>query len=347
MRKFHICNTRSRSGIARYAEAFFRVALRDVGYVHLEPDQVDEEMARSDPASGAVWHVQLGAHQFQERDAFVKLLRAGHRNVDATLHDPPFLTFPFFHFDSPIANRVSRGVDWYLDTLGWQSHYARKARRIFVLSEKGAAWLRARRGVSTVEVMPHVVEASSIWNDGPGEDVRDVIFFGYIGRTKGLDYALELHSAIRGAFPEVGMHIVGQPGSRREQRDLDELLRRFDRGVEFHGFLPEEKLDAVFARCEHVFLPFARYKYFCPVSGSTLNGLKRGRIVWTSDVNAVGELIDTGVNGLLFSGSVEQDLTTYRELRANPDRRAAISSGALETVRAMSGFDYSRHFRED
>jgi glycosyltransferase involved in cell wall biosynthesis len=344
MRKLYVCSTRSRSGIARYAESFYRVALRDAGYTHLEPDDVSSEMSRPGTAAGTTWLLELGAHQYRERDAFVALVRSGHGNVDVTLHEPPFLTFPFFHFDGAIANRISRGVDWYLDTLGWQTHYMRKARRVFVLSQRGAEWVRARRGISTVNVMPHVVEASSIWSRGPDEAQQDIVFFGFIGRSKGLEYALRLHAAIRADFPDVGMHVVGQATSPREQVGLDALRRTHADGVEYHGFVNEGDLDAIFARAAHVFLPFAPFRYFCPVSGSVLHGLRRGRIVWTSDVNAVAETIQDGVNGLFFTGRVNDDLETYRALRGEPARRASIAANAIETARRMSRFDYGRLF---
>jgi glycosyltransferase involved in cell wall biosynthesis len=344
MPRFYVCNTRSRSGIARYSESFFRVALQGAGYVHLQPDEVGREMARHGAQSGTVWHIELGAHQYLERDAYVRLVRAGHEIVDVTLHEPPFITFPFFSFKSRIANRVSRGVDWYLDTLGWQSRYLRKARRIFVLSERGAAWLRERRGISRVQVLPHVIEAESIWSGGAGDEARDILFFGFVGRAKGLDYALALHSAIRKCFPDVEMHVVGQSTAPRDQRFLNELKRRFADGVRFHGFVPEAELEDIFARCTDVFLPFAPYKYFCPVSGSIIHGIKRGRVVWTSNVNAVRETITPGVNGLIFDGSVERDLAVYQELRASAGRRAAIASSAIETARSISRFDYGEYF---
>lgn len=346
MERFHVFGTRSRSGIARYGESFFRHVLGPAGYVHLEPEEVPAAMRRLGGERTAVWHLELGAHQFAERDAFVALSAAGFRNLDLTVHEPPFLTFPFFHFRSPLANRVSRGLDWYLHSLGAQARAARRARRSFVLSERGADWLRRRQGVTAVEVIPHVVEPAAIWGEGPPEGVQDLAFFGFIGRSKGLEQALAFHAAIRAEFPDVGMHVVGQASSPRDQAALDGLRRRYADGVRYHGYVPEERLDDVFRGAAHVLLPFAPFRWFCPVSGSILHGLRRGRVVWASDVNAVRETIEPGRNGLLLTGDLSRDLATYRELRARPERRAAISAAALATARRHADHDYSRHFRD-
>jgi glycosyltransferase involved in cell wall biosynthesis len=346
MRKFHVCNTRSRSGIARYAESFHRVVLQDAGYVHLEPEQVAEAMAATDGERDAVWHVELGSQQFAERDAFVRLTGAGCRSVDVTLHEPPHLTFPFFHFRSRLANRLSRGFDWYLGSFGAQTRHMRRARRIFVLSEKGAALVRRTRGVSRVHVIPQVVERATIWERGPAQSVNDILFFGFIGPAKGLAYALALHASIRKTRPDVGLHVVGATLSPRDSRALDALRQSRPEGVQFHGFVPEGELDALFARCAHVVLPFTQYRYFCPVSASLLQGLRRGRIVWTFDVNAIRETIDPGVNGMFLSGALERDTEAFHELDASPERRASIGEGALATARAAAAFDYGAHFRE-
>jgi glycosyltransferase involved in cell wall biosynthesis len=109
----------------------------------------------------------------------------------------------------------------------------------------------------------------------------------------------------------------------------------------------EADLDGIFSRCAHVFLPYARFRYFCPVSASVLAGLRRGRVVWVSDVNAMRETIVPGVNGLIFSGDVPEDLATYRWLREEPERQAAIAARAIETARAAAAFDYGRYFAPD
>jgi glycosyltransferase involved in cell wall biosynthesis len=196
-------------------------------------------------------------------------------------------------------------------------------------------------------VIPQVVEAASIWERGPAEDVRDLLFFGFIGPVKGLEYALALHASIRKTLPDVVLHVVGETLSPRDRGALDSLRQSNPEGVQFHGYVPEADLDAVFARCAHVVLPFSQYRYFCPVSASLLNGLRRGRIVWTSDVNAIRETIDPGVNGMFLSGALERDAAAFLELQADSGRMASIAAAAIRTAHASAAYDYARHFVED
>jgi glycosyltransferase involved in cell wall biosynthesis len=216
-----------------------------------------------------------------------------------------------------------------------------------VLSEAGARRLRARRGLSGVQVIPHVVDPQAVWARGPGDGVEDVLFFGFIGRSKGLEYALALHARIRRTLPMVGMHVVGQAAPGRDQAALDVIRDRFSAGVTYHGFVPEDRLDAIFARCAHAFLPFAASPWLCPVSGSILHGLWRGRIVWTSDVNAAREIIDPGVNGLFLTGNVGQDVEAFLRLHEGGARRASIAAAALETARRRAAFDFDGYFGRD
>jgi glycosyltransferase involved in cell wall biosynthesis len=347
VRRFHVCNTRSRSGIARYAEAFQRVALGPLGYEFLQPDEVPAAAAATEGGRAATWHLQMGGAQQAERDAYVRLVDAGCTRVDLTLHEPPFLSFPFFRFRHHRLNTLSRGFDWYLDSLGIQRRYLRQARRIFVLSRRGAAVLRERQGIDGAVVIPMVVDPSTIWCAGPDDAARDILFFGFIGRSKGLGYALDLHARILESRPGLRMHVIGEALSARDRRELEELLAAHPVAVEYHGFVAEAALDGIFARCAHLFAPFAPYKYFTPASSTVVNGLRRGRIVWASDVNAIRESIVPGVNGMLFSGSLDQDATAFCALEEDGMRRAAMAQAALETARAAATYDYASHFRED
>lgn len=346
MHRFHVGDTRGRSGIARYTEVFHRVALADAGYTHLQPDQAAAAMAATRGGQDATWHLQLGANQVGELAAYRQLVRAGCTRIDVTLHEPPFLAFPFFRFGSHRANTLSRGFDWYLDSLGIQRRLLRASRRIFVLSRKGAEALRQRHGIDRAVVIPMAVDPASIWERGPAPEVRDLLFFGFIGRAKGLEYALALHASIRQAIPGVAMHVVGETLSDRDQRGLEALKARYADGVHYHGYVPEADLDTLFARTAHVLLPFAAYRYFVPTSASTLGGLARGRVVWVSDVNAIRETVRHGENGMLLSGDPSRDRDAFLALEGDPERRRALAEGALETARAMARFDHASLFRE-
>jgi glycosyltransferase involved in cell wall biosynthesis len=339
--KYYVCNTRKKSGIARYALDFNDLVMQPLGYTLVEPSAMTPSvLAAASPST--LFHVELGAMQFEERDALVRILRAGHRLVDVTLHDPPFLTFPYFHFRSPFLNRLSRGVDWYLGSLGAQTRSLHRLRRVFVLTDKGADSLR-RRGAARLERIPHVVSPQSIWSSASTQS-RDILYFGFIGPAKGIEYALTLHERIIESRPDVRMHVVGEAIGASEKAFFAGLQARYRRQVVYHGFVPEQDLDAVYASVRHVFLPFEEYRYFHPASGSVINSLKRGRVVWASAVNSVPELIQHRHNGVLLTKQLDADATEFLSLADDSAALDRIGANALQSARAMSEYPYARHF---
>lgn len=341
MRAFHICNINSQSGIAKYASDFHDMVLGPLGYELISPCNVLSDWIAQQPADTR-WHIQLGAMQFEERKAFTRLYYAGAKQVDATLHDPPFLTFPYFPFSSSFLTKLSRGFDWYLGSFGFQQRALRRLNKVFVLTEKGRFATERMRG-NDVYRIPHIVHPNSIWQTATSLN-NDILYFGFIGQSKGIDYALMLHERILRLMPEVNMHVVGKTTSNTQHAFLQSLKKRFHRKVTYHGFIAEDSLDELFSRVRHVFLPFQPYKHFYPASGSVINGLKRGRIVWSTPVNSVPELIINGKNGLLLTGNLEADADMFFKLSCDQAKQDQIAHAALETARGMSAYPYAQHF---
>lgn len=348
VRAFHVCRTDSRSGVARYALDFHEHVLEPLGYELVAPRDVTPAWLAGLSGGGrdrAVFHVQLGAMQFDERRALSALWRAGFAKVDATLHDPPFLTFPYFAFGSELATRLSRGFDWYLGSLGIQARALRRLRRVYVLTEKGRRVLVAR-GAADVRRIPHVVRPAAI-HDAAATTTQDALYFGFIGPAKGLDYALRLHERILDAMPSVRLHVVGEAVGARERAYLDACRARYRRNVVFHGYVEEERLDGLFAAVRHVFLPFEPHPHVHAASGSLVNALRRGRVVWTTGANAVAEIVEHGRNGLMLARDVDADAAAFVRLAASPAALDAIAGGAIETARAMAAYPYAGRFVEE
>lgn len=341
VRAFHVCRTDSRSGVARYAADFHEHVLAPLGYELVDPGFVERARLASLPRD-TVFHVQLGAMQFAERRAAATLVAAGFRRVDATLHDPPFLSFPYFAFDSELLTRLSRGFDWYLGSFGLQARLLRRLRRAYVLTEGGRRLLVAR-GAADVRRIPHVVRPSAVWGSAATTS-RDILYFGFVGPAKGLEYALRLHERILERMPAVRLHVAGDAIGARDRAFLDRLAARFARNVEFHGYVEEDRLDALFALARHVFLPFEPHPYVHAASGSLVNALRRGRVVWTTDANAVAETVEHGRNGLLLTRDLGADAAAFLALAGDDGALDAIGEAALATARAMAGYPYAADF---
>lgn len=334
--RFHVCDVSRRSGITKYAMDFHRQVLEPLGY-ELTPPQDLKAQLRDAPAAAA-FHFQMGAGQFEERLALSQVLDAGFANVDATLHDPPFLTFPFYAFRSPILMRMSRAFDWYLNSLGQQRRTIAQLRTAYVLSAEGAASL-SRQGALNVTHIPHLVLPEEItWNAGAATE--DLLYFGFIGRGKGLEYALALHEELLRLAPELKLHVIGQAMGARDKAYFDDLKARYAKQTVFHGYVEEGALNTLFYQIRHVLLPFKPYKYFTPISGSVINALKRGRIVWTTPVNAIPELIRDGENGFFLTGDLEQDAERLVSLSQKPSRLEDVARAAFASVAALSNYPY-------
>lgn len=342
MSRYHVCNFDKRSGIAKYGRDFNELVLRPAGYEPVSPRQVMSLQRQSRLKPEDVFHIELGAMQFEERDAMLHLMAAGHRRIDATIHDPPFLTFPLKSFESPFLNRLSRGFDFYLGGLGGQRRVLRRLRRAFVLTDKGEQAL-LERGATHVVRIPHLVLPSAVWTNSDCAS-QDILYFGFVGRNKGIDYALELHSRIRARKASIRMHVIGEAMGTADQAYFRGLQERYQVGVMYHGYVDEHRLDDLFAQARHVFLPFNQYKYFQPASGSVINALKRGRVVWASAVNTVPELIEHRRNGMLLTRDIESDARAFLELADDNQALRGMGDAALSTARQMAQYPFHQHF---
>jgi glycosyltransferase involved in cell wall biosynthesis len=280
------------------------------------------------------FHLELGAGQFPERDLLIKLIHYGFKNINITLHDPPFLTFPFYRFSIPLLNQPSRGFDWYFNTFGATKRVLIKCRNIYVLSQKGKRSVESRYGLTNVQYIPHIVDPEKVETIPLDGTISDILFFGFIGPKKGLDYALRLHAEIQKISPGIKLHVIGEATAAKAAKYFESLKSQFHSGVIYHGFVPESELDGIFNQVAHVFLPFQEYGYLCPASGSVLNALRRGKIVWTNPVNAIGEVINDEMNGLFFASDIDVDAKRFISLSSSVSDVCVLSESALATARA-------------
>lgn len=329
--KYYVCNTASRSGIARYAEDFFKCVLEEKGYTLISPAALTA-IFLSQCDSETRFFFELGAGQYAEKKALLLTLQKGFK-ASITLHDPPFVNFPYLQVKGRVLNKLSRGIDWYFNTFGLTRAVLKKCETIYVLSRKGEKLLHDRFGALNTKYIPHVVSSKKISKKPLTGDEKNIMFFGFIGRGKGLDYALQIHSLIVRDNPEVEMHVVGEAADQSAKAYLECLKKRYKENVNYHGYVPEERLDALFASVAHVFLPFYEYKYVCPTSGSVISALRRGKIVWTNPVNSVPELIEDGRNGVFFRNDPARDVGVFKGFIENPHLAADISRRALMSVR--------------
>lgn len=340
--RYHVFREDDRSGIASYAKVFHDLVLGPCGYMALDPATItDRKIAIQDEDE---FHVQLGIFQNLERQAMSLLQRRGLRTIDATLHDPPFTSFPYFKFESQHLDRLSRGFDWYAGSLGLQRKAIEKLRRAFVLSETGAAAVKRVAPAASLEVIPHIVDEGTIWPATVTPPPNTVLYFGFIGPNKGLERALELHRAVNALRPGTQCHVVGGVNGPANEEYLARMKRRFASGVIYHGFAPAMKLDAIFRSAGHAVLPYEGSPYVVPASGSVIHAMRRGLVCWVTPVNALPELIEDGINGFFLSGDAASDARKIADVMADGNRSLAVSRQARQTALRLARYPYKRHF---
>lgn len=335
MNRYYICDTTSRSGIARYAEDFYRLVLSTLSYEHLLPRELNLSKSEAFP-DDSVFHLELGTSQYLERNALMRLLKHGAKEINITLHDPPFITFPSFPFENKWLARFSRGIDWYFGAFGLNYHVLSKCKHIFVLSKQGKELLENRYRLRNIHYIPHIISPGGALDTEQSSLPHDVLFYGFIGPRKGLDYALQMHSEILKRMPNIRLHIVGDATTPSIATYLNKLKARFQRGVTYHGYVREQDLDKIFSAIGHVILPFQPCKYACPVSGSVLGSLKRHKIVWTTPVDAIPEIIHDRKNGFYLSLNLQTDVNRFLSILEDGALTEEIRSGVTESLKGFA-----------
>ena len=160
-----------------------------------------------------------------------------------------------------------------------------------------------------------------------GADERTLVL-GYVGRLaaeKNLDAVLDAHAALREVLGTVRMVVVGDGPLRAE------LARRCPDAV-FAGQRKGEDLAAHYASLDAFLFPSLTETF----GNVTLEAMASGLAVVAHDTAAAGQLIHSGVNGLLAEGSaVTSFVRAALVLAAAPDRVALFGARARASVESL------------
>lgn len=303
-RKYYISSFTGSSGVCKYSYDFYRLVLSGLDYEHVDSDLSYAEIL-SKVASRDEVHVELGIFQRKEVELVMRMVKAGYKNVSVTLHDPPLVKYPYYESDVPLFDKAFRFYDVSWDNFASMMPVVQKLKRIYVLSKKGVTLVRNKYHVNRVSYLPHVVAPDEIISATYG---NDLFFMGFIGPNKGLDYALKIHQKLNLTYPELGFvfNIVGE-AIGKSQLYVEQLMEQFKEHVCFHGYVPDNQLVNVLSTSGYAILPFKDYSFYHPFSGSVLQAMKMGKVVFSHEVNAVGELIQHGVTGFMLDGNISRD----------------------------------------
>lgn len=303
MKKFYISSKAGLSGICKYAHDFYELVLKEKGYIFIDSGESRTIIFTTISSIDHV-HIEIGIFQKKEIEILMAMLNAGYKNVAVTLHDPPLLKYPFYEFTSPFLNKVSKFYDIGINKFKASTLYIKKIKCIYVLSQKGMEAVKTTYKIDHVYFLPHIVDSKEIIKN----DVvnTNFMYLGFIGKNKGIEYALQIHKRLLINYPECNFYIAGQ-ALGKEKKFYNFLKEKYITNVHYLGYVPENELNKIFEKASFSLMPFKNYKFFSPFSGSILYNLKKGNIVFTNKVNAVGELIENGINGFYLSGDLKKD----------------------------------------
>jgi glycosyltransferase involved in cell wall biosynthesis len=144
---------------------------------------------------------------------------------------------------------------------------------------------------------------------------KRLLIFGRMGPYKGLEIALKAFKMVVNKDRESKLIIAGvshyqHPGF------LESLLSKYKQipNLEFTGYVPEREIQAVFASCTAVLLPYTMSVWS---SGAFMLACTYGRPVLASDLPDFKELQKEGAGVILFPAGDSEELAKAMELVLN------------------------------
>jgi glycosyltransferase involved in cell wall biosynthesis len=326
MKNFYLSSITGMSGICKYSRDFFELVLKPKGYQFIDSSE-DTTTIMSAISSRDYVHIEIGIFQKKEIEILLLMLKANYKNVSVTLHDAPLVKYPFHEFKDPLLNGFSKLYDRYINNFSSAIPLVKKIKSIYVLSRKGEEAIKKRYHIDNVYYLPHIINISEITK--PSLHNNNLLYFGFIGRNKGIEYALQLHKELINFYPDVNFYVAGT-ALGKERKYYNFLKLKYNKNVHFLGYVPDEQLSQVFDKASFAIIMFKDYQFFWPFSGSILHSLKKGKIVLTNNVNTVSEVIDDGKNGFFLSGDPKKDIAIISNLFTNKPLLEKVQKEVVE-----------------
>lgn len=315
----------ARSGVSAYARNFFEHVLEHDGFTCLHFASLAEFEAWQREATGEHrFHIEIAVGTHAERAILWTLLERG-AIVDVTLHDPPYVAFPYRRSSNRWLNQASKLAQIALPQRFFGLDKIRRIRRIFVLSRGGCARTRVAYPAVDVRYLPFVCVRHP--QPGPTEELA-LVYTGFIGKKKGLDYALQIHQALRTEFSGLVFKVVGEPVDKATWNYFKGLQLRYRDHVEYLGYADDATFIRLLSAGHVVMLPTKDYGTIFPVSANILDALTLGSVVVSTRANANAEFIEDGRNGRFLSSDFKADVGMIAGLLRDSELRQRMVAEA-------------------
>jgi glycosyltransferase involved in cell wall biosynthesis len=236
-----------------------------------------------------------------------------------------------------------------------ETELLRRANTVFVLSQRGADAIgRTFPGIEAAKV--HVLsypvgppEPSIRTGSMRGEGAELIIgFYGHWYAGKGIEALIEAVAQCARESPRLRLKLWGAPpqgGNRTGAAYRRRVMRSIERSgaaehIEVLGRLPKDRVPGDLSICDAIVLPYEQprsRKGLASASAVVFDAFAAGVPVVTTDVRALAEFVDDGVNGFVVApGDPLALASTLRRLRDDIDLRVRLREGARLAARALA-----------
>jgi glycosyltransferase involved in cell wall biosynthesis len=323
--RYYIADITGTGGISRYANHFYQHILAPLDYT-LVDSRLDPADILSKITSEDIVHIETGIFSLHEQEILFRMVDSGYTRLRMTMHDPPLFRYPSVHTSGRLSANIVKVMDRYFGGQRRFRSILEKLQCIYVLSRQGKEVMQQLYQLNNIRVIPHIVpEPDRPSPPPPGQP--DFVYIGFLGKNKGLEYAMDVHARLQKTFPGSKFRVAGTTLSQ-DSAYSQSLLRRSHGHVDFLGYVTEQELDNICKQSAFAFQPFRPYRGYTPVSGSIFYCMQRGPLVLTRPVNAIPELIRDGQNGIFLSAKADQDAEMIKKLWSNQETYERIRQNA-------------------
>lgn len=330
MKKYYVCrNFNDSCGISKYGSSFYNSILLTKKYeiIHLGRESNFANIVDSINNDDQIWF-EIGLASILEVRLLKQIIKKGNKNIIITIHDSPFLEYPVVNSDSYFLNiffKLMQIIFLRKPIANLFYNYLNKVKFIFTLNPKGKKLLEDRFAIKNVHSIKHIL-TDILEPSKKKYGIPQILYFGFIGKNKGLEYALELHDLInKNREKPIMMKVIGKGIDQKSIDYLDILKEKFFKNVEYLGYVDDFDLGVLMKQDNVVFLPTKDYKFICPTSGSVLNSMKMLNVVFTTNVNSNGYIIKDEVNGFFLTGNLENDRNKVNKILDDAELREKIA----------------------
>ncbi|ELP5730581.1 glycosyltransferase family 4 protein [Vibrio vulnificus] len=330
MKKVYICpDFNSKSGIAKYGRVFFDEVLQKRGYKALHLQDITELTSLE---KNAEIFVEIGLGTAIECEAFQWLISHGYQSVDVMVHDAPFIKYPIWKTNYSILSKISKIIQLLLHREPLFKSELQYARFVYVMNQRASHGLKRRYRLNNVKVIPHILNRPFYPDEKFFQQVPNLVYIGFIGANKGLDYALALHEKVLSLGVECSLEVVGKASCNKTRSYLERLKEKYTRNVTYLGFVDDQMFEEILKRDNIVILPTKEYHVITPTSGNVLNAMQYSNVLFTNAVNSVPEFIADGETGFFLSGNLEADAKKMISVIESVEVRKRIGFNAYNQV---------------